>query len=168
MKKLEKFDKKIPVRNYLIVLVVSIIVIILVLYLRAFYLSYDTYKQSGSYFAYQRINEITKDDFDFIISEATDNILFVGYNSKDMYKVEKKLYKELKRANLLDKLLYWNVNDYLKNNKYIDILRSKYTNVEINEAPSIIIIKSGLATGSYKVDDNFFKEKDIKEIFERN
>ncbi len=168
MKKLEKFDRKIPVRNYLIVLVVSIIVIILVLYLRAFYLSYDTYKQSGSYFAYQRINEITKDDFDFIISEATDNILFVGYNSKDMYKVEKKLYKELKRANLLDKLLYWNVNDYLKNNKYIDILRSKYTNVEINEAPSIIIIKSGLATGSYKVDDNFFKEKDIKEIFERN
>ena len=131
-------------------------------------MSYDTYKQSGSYFAYQRINEITKDDFDFIISEATDNILFVGYNSKDMYKVEKKLYKELKRANLLDKLLYWNVNDYLKNNKYIDILRSKYTNVEINEAPSIIIIKSGLATGSYKVDDNFFKEKDIKEIFERN
>ena len=128
MKKLEKFDRKIPVRNYLIVLVVSIIVIILVLYLRAFYLSYDTYKQSGSYFAYQRINEITKDDFDFIISEATDNILFVGYNSKDMYKVEKKLYKELKRANLLDKLLYWNVNDYLKNNKYIDILRSKYTN----------------------------------------
>ena len=163
MKKLEKFDRKIPVRNYLIVLVVSIIVIILVLYLRAFYLSYDTYKQSG-----QRINEITQDDFDFIISEATDNILFVGYNSKDMYKVEKKLYKELKRANLLDKLLYWNVNDYLKNNKYIDILRSKYTNVEINEAPSIIIIKSGLATGSYKVDDNFFKEKDIKEIFERN
>ena len=44
MKKLEKFDRKIPVRNYLIVLVVSIIVIILVLYLRAFYLSYDTYK----------------------------------------------------------------------------------------------------------------------------
>ena len=168
MKKLEKFDRKIPVRNYLIVLVVSIIVIVLVLYLRAFYLSYDTYKQSGSYFAYQRINEITKDDFDFIISEATDNILFVGYNSKNMYKVEKKLYKELKRANLLDKLLYWNVNDYLKNNKYIDILRSKYTNVEINEAPSIIIIKSGLATESYKVDDNFFKEKDIKEIFERN
>ncbi len=168
MKKIEKFDRQIPVRNYFIVLTVSVVIIILTLYLRAFYLNYDAYKQSGSYFAYQRINEITKDDFDFIISEATDNILFIGYNSNDMYKFEKKLYKELKKKNMLDKLLYWNVNDYLKNDKYIEILKSKFANVEINKAPSIIIIKSGLAIGSYKVDDNFFKEKDIEEIFERN
>lgn len=167
MKKREVINREIPAKNYFIVLTVSIVVIIFTLYFRAFYLNYQVYEQNGSYFTYRKVNEITASDFDFILSEATDNILYVGSTSRKNYSLERKLYREIEKYNSVDKLLYWNVNDYLENDKYIDLLKSKFTNVEIYEEPSIIVIESGTSKGSYKVDNDLFGGK-LKEILERN
>ncbi len=167
MKKVETVDRVIPAKNYFVVLAVSVITIIFTLYFRAFYLNYQAYKQSGSYFAYKKVNEITASDFDFILTEATDNILYIGSTSHSNYSLEKKLYREIERHNLVDKLIYWNVNDYLENERYIEILKNKFTNVEIYEEPSIILIEGGISKGSYKVDSELINGK-LKEILERN
>ena len=52
--------KTIPTKNYFIVLGVSILIIILTLYLRAFYLSYKAYNGDVSYFTFKKANQITK------------------------------------------------------------------------------------------------------------
>ena len=167
MKKFEIFDRKIPTKNYLVVFVVSILVIIFTLYFRAFYLSYQVYKQSDSYFSYMKVNEVTKKDFDFILSETTSNILYIGYGSNKLYSLEKKLYREIEKSNMLDRLIYWNVTEYMEEGEYLQILKEKFNNVIIYEAPSIIIIENGNATGSYMVNDDLFRSKILRELLER-
>ena len=167
MKKREVVEREIPAKNYFVVLTVSIVVIIFTLYFRAFYLNYQVYKQTGSYFTYKKVNEITASDFDFILSEADDNLLYIGSTSRENYSLEKKLYREIEKYNSVDKLLYWNVSDYLEDDKYIEILKRKFGNVEIYEEPSMIVIDGGVAKGSYKVDNELFGSK-LKDILERN
>ena len=160
--------KTIPTKNYFIVLGVSILIIILTLYLRAFYLSYKSYNGDFSYFTFKKANQITKDDFDFILTESTNNILYIGYNSSNLYSLEKKLYREFEKNDLLERVIYWNVDDYLENNDYIQILKNKFPSVDIYSAPSIIVIINGDAKESVKVDEEFIKDKGIKDIIERN
>ncbi len=168
MKKIQVFDKKIPVKNYVIVLGVSILIIIFTLYARSLYLLYNSYSNNESYFTYKKVNQATKDDFEFIFTEATNDILYIGYSSNKLYSLEKKLFKEFEKNDLLDKVIYWNVDDYLNNNEYITILKSKFPEIEIYNAPSIIIITNGVASESLKVDEELIKNKKIKELSERN
>ena len=78
MKKMKLFDKKIPTRNYFIVLVVSILVIIACLYLRTFYLTYRNNKLSTSVFSSQKIKQINTKDINFALTETGDVLLYVN------------------------------------------------------------------------------------------
>ena len=168
MKKLKMFDKKIPTKNYFIVIGTSILIIVLTLYLRVFYLSYKAYSNNDSYFTFKKVNQVTKDDFEFIFTEAADNILYIGYKSNKYYSLERKLYRELEKNDLLDKVIYWNVDDYLDNNEYISILKNVFPEAEILPAPSLIIINKGVASETIKVDEEILKSKKIKELSEGN
>lgn len=140
--------KEIPSKNYIIVITVTILVILLMIFIRSFYLNYKSSKLSESIFSSQTVNQIHMDDFDFAIREVTDSILYVSYTgSNEVYSMEKKLYKELENNNLLDKIIYLDVTKYTKNNKYINILKNKFPNIdnEINSAPMFIYIKDGEA-----------------------
>ena len=120
--------KEIPSKNYIIVITVTILVILLMIFIRSFYLNYKSSKLSESIFSSQTVNQIHMDDFDFAIREVTDSILYVSYTgSNEVYSMEKKLYKELENNNLLDKIIYLDVTKYAKNNKYINILKNKFS-----------------------------------------
>ena len=56
-------EKQIPIKNYAIVLVVSILVILAALYARSFYMSYQASKLNTSYFVSKKVSEIKKDDY---------------------------------------------------------------------------------------------------------
>lgn len=148
MKKNSKNEvKQVPIKNYLVVLIVSILVIVVTLYTRAFYLNYQESKMNTSYFIDKKVNQITTSDLDYSLSEYRDVILYVSYpGSNSIYKMEKKIYKELEKNNLLDIVVYWNVSDLLDGEKYINILKNKFKNISSNikEAPLIIIIKDGV------------------------
>lgn len=169
-KKTDSEIRKIPARNYFIVLVVSVLVIILTLYLRAFYLNYQLSKSNVSYFAYKKVNEISTNDFDFILSESTDNILYISYKgTSELTSLDRKVYREFEKNNLLDKVIYWDVTNLKNNNEYITILKQKFPEVEssIVECPMIITIKNGTAFEVIKIDDDFIKEKQIEDIVEK-
>ena len=86
MKKIKLFDKKIPTRNYFIVLVVSVLVIIACLYLRTFYLTYRNNKLSTSVFSSQKIKQINTKDINFALTETGDVLLYVSYTgNNDIY-----------------------------------------------------------------------------------
>ena len=169
-----KRDKNIPIKNYLIVLFVSILIIIVALYARAFYINYKESKSVSSYFDVKKVNKITTKDIKYTLSEYRDAILYVGYTgSYPVYSSEKKIYKELEKNNLLDILLYLDVSDLTKDSEYVNMLKTEFKDLssDIKDVPLIIIIKDGkpievlnseLEKIDYKALRNIIKKNEIE------
>lgn len=168
-KKIE--EKQIPTKNYIIVLVASILVIILTLYLRSFYLSYQATKLDVSYFSSKKISEIKKDDIEFSLSEYRDAVLYVSYTgSKPVYDTDKKIYKELEKNNLLDIVVYFNVTDLMENNEYLKILNKRFPEIskDITNPPLIIIIKDGKAIEVINSELEKIDYKELRKVIRKN
>ena len=70
-------------------------IIILTLLLRSLYLDIRNKQISESIFSNKNINQINDYDLNFALDELNEAILYVSYtDSKEIYKMEKKLYKE--------------------------------------------------------------------------
>ncbi len=159
--------REVPIKNYYIVLLVSILVIIAVLYIRSFYLSYQASKINNSVFYDKSINQMNTDDFDFALEEINEAILYVSFfDYPRVYNMEKKLYKEFEKRNIIDKVIYWNVTDLKDNKEYIKTLKNKYpvTADKINKAPLIIYIKEGEAVDVIDSSHGLINVKDLKEL----
>lgn len=159
--------KEIPSKNYIIVIIVTILVVLLMIFIRTFYLNYKSSKLSESIFSSQTVNQIHMDDFDFAIREVSNSILYVSYTgSNEIYSMEKKLYKELENNNLLDKIIYLDITKYTKGNKYINILKNKFPNIdnEINSAPMFIYIKDGAAVEAMSSEIKMIDYKTVNKL----
>ena len=143
---MERNNRDVPKKNYFVVIVVSILVIVLTLYVRSFYLNYVASNSDSSIFASKSINQINIDDIDYAVNETTDSIMFVSYNGDSkITNMERRLYREIEKKNINDRIIYLNVTEYLENDKYLEILRNKFLSlaVDINKAPLFIYIKDG-------------------------
>ncbi len=167
MKKNNNDVREIPIKNYFVVLAVSIVVIILTLYARAFYLNYQESKMNTSYFLDKKVNQITTKDLDYTLTEYRDAILYVGYTgSNSIYKMEKKIYKELEKNNLIDIVIYYNITDIM--DSYMSILKNKFPNANIKEAPLIIIIKEGKAVEVLNSELENIDYKELRKMIKTN
>lgn len=169
-KKFELFDKKIPTRNYFIVLVVSILVIIVSLYLRTFYLTYKNNKINTSVFQDQKIKQINTKDAAFALKETGDVLLYVSYTGNDeIYNNEKKMYSVLEKKELLDDFIYWNVIDYGDKKDYILTLKKKFPTIkdQITNAPLLIYIKDGEAQEAMSSELKYIDYKILNKMIEK-
>ena len=144
MKKINKEEKIIPKKNYLIVIIVSILVVIITLYVRSFYLNYQANNMNTSIFESKSINQINIEDIDYAVNETTDGILFVSYNGEGTINImERRLYKEIEKNNLNDRILYLNITE--NKELYLDVLRNKFPIFASNmkKAPMFLYIKNG-------------------------
>lgn len=169
---MEKNRKNIPSRNYFIVIVVSVLVMVVVLYTRSFYLNYKASKVNESVFSNHKINQINDDDFNYALREtSSEMILYVSYTgSSEINSIENKLFREIEKKGLTDKIIYWNVTD---NKNYLETLRSRFPEIkdQINNAPLFIYIKDGkgieamsseLKNVDYKVFNNLVSKYNIE------
>lgn len=171
---IKKVDRKVPTHNYFIVMIVAVLTIVVMLYIRSFYLSYQVNKINDSVFFDKSINQVNTEDLSFTLSETTDAILYVSYTgSEEIYDMEKKLYKQMKKDNLIDKVIYWNITDIRSSNEYIRILKEKFPSIssEISSAPLLIYIYNGepveamsseLKVIDYKVFDKMVDKYEIE------
>ena len=169
-KKLDLFDKKIPARNYFIVLVVSILVIIVSLYLRTFYLTYKNNKLNTSVFLDQKVKQINTKDADFALTETGDVLLYVSFTGNDeIYNNEKKMYNILEKKDLLDDFIYWNVVDYGDKTDYLVTLKEKFPNIkdQITRAPLLIYIKDGEAQEAMSSELKYINYKVLNKMIEK-
>ena len=169
MKKLIKFfSKKTPERNYYVVLIVSILVVILTLTFRNIYLSYLDNYVNISYFSDKSISQINADDFDFTLSEVNEGILYVSYNDEKLKNIDRKIYKLLKKKSLIDKVIYWNVDDLQKESKYLSMLRNKFPEISdnISLAPLVIYIKDGKAVKTICSEYELINEDMVEDMLE--
>ncbi|NLC48365.1 MAG: hypothetical protein GX758_03280 [Tenericutes bacterium] len=137
--------KKIPMRNYFIVLAVSIVVVVVSLYVRVFYLGYEKNKLNTSIFS-EKVDQINLNDMNFALSETAEAILYVSYTgSSEINSMEKKLYKEIEKTGIAEKVIYLDVSEYKENLAYLSILKNTFKDIkdEINVAPMFIYIKDG-------------------------
>lgn len=140
--------KKVPTRNYYIVLIVSVLVVVLTLLIRSLYINYINQKTSTGAFNDIKINQINTEDIDFAFSEVNEAILYISYTGNtEIYEMEKRLIKEIEKKNLKEKVIYWDITDKLKNKEYLDILKQKFPNIdyEITQVPMLIYIEDGKA-----------------------
>ncbi len=140
-------DKKIPTKNYLIVLVLAVIVVILTLYINAWYKTYQENKLSISPFS-GVVEEVDINEINLTLAEMNEVILYVGYtNDKSIYDMEKRLLKYIKNNDLVDKFIYVDVTDCMKDKKYVEILKNTFSekSEEIKEVPMLIFVKNGKA-----------------------
>lgn len=145
LKKKKKEVKEVPAKNYVIVLVVSILVVIVTLYIRSFYLNYQANNAKTSVFE-KNNSQINIEDVEYAVNETTDGFLFVSYNGDATIAImEKQLYKEIEKNDLNDKILYLNITD--NKDMYLESLRKKFPDfkADINKAPILIYIRDGKA-----------------------
>ena len=143
MKLRDKLFRRVPRKNYYVVLLVSILIVIVSFYIRSLYLNYKTNNSEESIFNDKAINQIHSLDIDFALSETTEAILYVGRgNTRTIKNMEKKLFKEIENKNLNDKILYYDTND-LSEKEYIKILKDKFPSIKdgIKKGPMLIYIK---------------------------
>lgn len=166
MKKLkELFTRKKPAKNYCIVLIVSVLVIVVTLLLRSIYLSYVE-SLNVSLFQDKSINQINTEDFDYALTEVSEAILYVSYSGdKEIASIDRKIYKVFERKNLTDKIIYWDITDLYNEGVYMSALRNKFPEVSdtISIAPLVIYIKDGKAldvvsSGISLIDTDMVKE----------
>ena len=136
--------KEIPSKNYYVVLLVSVLIIVLTLYMRSFYLNYKSSKLNSVFYD-KAINQIHESDFVFALSEVGEAILYVGVtDSSKVKRMEKNLYKVIEEKNIIDKILYFDVTN-IKEEKYISLIKNKFSLIssEIGKAPMLIYVKDG-------------------------
>ena len=83
--------------------------------------------------------------------------------------MEKRLFKEIENTNLTDKIIYIDVTKYTKNNKYIQILRDKFPNIdnELNSAPLFIYIKDGKAVEAMSSELKMVDYKTLNKLVDK-
>ncbi len=164
-------EKQIPIKNYAIVLVVSILVILAALYARSFYMSYQASKLNTSYFVSKKVSEIKKDDIEFSLSEYREAILYVGYTgSQSVYDMEKKIYRELEKNNLIDIVVYLNATDLMEDDQYLEILQKRFPELkdEITNIPLIIIVKEGKGIEVINSELEKIDYKELRKVIKKN
>ena len=164
------FNKETPIRNYLIVLIVSILVIVFSLYARIMYLKNKDNILDKSIFEQENsvIGIINIDDLDFVVSESNDVVIFVSYNgNQEIKNMERKLYRDIIRNNYVDKVLYLNVSE-LKD-KYISKLKEKMPDIkgDISDAPMMIYIKEGVAIEAVNSEFKMIDYSVLEKLFEK-
>ena len=170
MKKLkELFTKSKPTKNYYIVLVVSIVVIVVTLLARRIYLNY-VQSLNVSLFQDKSINQINTDDFDFALTEVSEAILYVSYSDdKEITNIDRKIFKLLERKSLIDKVIYWDITDLYRDGNYMSQLRDKFPEVSANIsiAPLVIYIKDGKAVEVLSSEYSLLSTDMLKDMIDK-
>lgn len=171
-KKGEVKKDNVSLKNYFIVIIVSVLTIATGLYVRAFYINYNKDLVNQSVMK-DKVSEVNFNELDYIVSESSNSLLYVGYTGdKNVYNMEKRLLKEIEKKSLSDKVLYLDVSDFLDNNDYLNKLKKQFSNIEnqITNAPMFIFIENGKAVEAmsselkmvdYKVFNNMISKYEL-------
>lgn len=138
-------DKKIPKKNYIIYAFIVIITLALVIYATEWYKAYKQSELDNSYIT-KYVNEINFEEFENYTLENPNNIIYIGKtNCEECLKLEKNLYKIIKKNELVDETVFLNVTNFNDLNKITDKYNIETLKSNIN-VPSIAILKDSKIT----------------------
>ena len=155
LKKEEK--RKVPFKNYIILLVICLVTIFLAFSIRNRYVSYQEYQLTIPVLK-DKVYEVSTEELDSYLIAHPDAILYVQVNSdENSREVGKKLYKSLKKRNIVEESVYVDLSKVDKDNFYKSF-NKKYGNdkYNLNNYPAVILFSEG------KIREIVSKEKKNK------
>ncbi|MBR4261735.1 MAG: hypothetical protein IKQ35_00030 [Bacilli bacterium] len=167
----KKEEKRVVgIKNYIILLAICVITIVIAFGIRQRYLAYQEYELSKSVLK-DKINEVSSEELTSYIYAHPDAILYVQVNEdSNSRSVGKKLYKVLKKRNLLNDSVYINLGNVSNKKEFYEEFNNTYTKgteFKLNNYPALIIFDEG------KIRDMVSKDKnktldigDIEQLFE--
>lgn len=154
-------ERFIPLKNYVLAVVIVVVIILITCYSFAWYNVFKENKVSTSYLVKEKIvsNEIQSlDELEAIFSEVPESYyVYISYTgSESIYNMEKDLKDLITEYNLNDSIYYLNVTSLKEDENYIDKINEAFNleDKKINQVPTIIYYKDGKAVDIIKRDDN--------------
>ncbi len=140
---MENPKRKIPSKNYVILIIIVIITVILTFYISAWVKAYQDDKLKVSPLS-GVVEEVLPEEIKTTIAEQNEIMLYVSYTQNDkIYKAEKDILKYLKDHDIVDKMLYVNISE--QQDEYEKILKDTFPNITFEDAPLLIYVKNGEA-----------------------
>lgn len=132
-------------KNYILLLLIIIVGVFIMTSIGIIYKKVDNSKENKSYIS-NKVNKYEYKDIESGMNEIKDNgYLYLTYiGSKNIYNLEKYIYKTLKNNKLSDKFIYINCTDNINDKKIINDLNDKLSIITDNEIvlPAIIYYKN--------------------------
>ena len=176
MATVNKNERFVPVKNYVIVFLVAIGVIALVLYAFEWRNAIQKDRVSTSYLVKQKVisNEMkTLEELNDVFSEApSEYFLYISYTgSEKIYKLEQELKVLIENYNLSEEFYYLNVTNIKNGEGYMDEI-NKVLNLEdrkITSIPTIVYFVDGKAVDMVeRKDNNMMNSGDFEHMLEAN
>lgn len=149
-------NKKISIKNY-IILGVVILVTLLILYY--FYLWVDVYKESKINIPIldKYMTVINYNELDNYVVENPNTIVYVSVlEDEKIREFEKQLKNKYKNDEIMNEVLYMNITDDLMNKNIKNEMISKYSvnSLNITNVPCVLVFNNGVLSSIYNVKDN--------------
>jgi len=145
MKNNEKKGDK-PIKNYIILLLICLGVILITIYICKWIKIYKDEELNKSPLT-DKVNEISLLELKETIAETSEAIIYFGYTmDEEVYSLEEKLAHEIDKRNLKEYVYYINVKDYIENDEYKSIIVKTIPDLEGKDlsAPMIMYVKRGI------------------------
>ena len=173
MAKVSKNERFIPIKNYIMAVVIVVAAVLLTMYGFSWYNVLREGRVSQSYLVKSKVisNEITSlREVNAIFAEVPEEyFIYISYTgSEEIYNIEKQLKKVINEYELNDKIYYLNVTSIKDEQDYLDqINKSLKLEDEITQVPTIVYIKDGKVVDIIKRnDDNMMSVGDFQKLLD--
>jgi len=160
--------KNVPFKNYVILILIFIAIILMTLYLFKWYQIKKAEQTSDCYILEKNLtqNEIkSMKEFKQVLSESPSKfILYITYhNSSYIYNIEKRFDKLFKDYNLSNSFYVFDITDFKTSNKKYNKILNEELDINVNGYPVVVFYEDGQIV-SYKKIKSY---KDIERILEK-
>lgn len=161
-------EKKIPLKNYIILAVTLIITVILVIY---FYLWQKAYEESktNTIIMDEYIQKINYNELNNYLIENKSTVIYSSVvGSQKTSNFEKKFIKVIQDKSLKNSILYLDLTEVVKNKTIKKELLEKYPELNNNiKDPLIIIFNNDKVIRIYNIKDNNYNIDSLIEFLEK-
>lgn len=168
MKNEEQSTRYIPIKNYLIIILIATAIILMTLYIFKWYQIKKYEKVSQSYLIEKNLITNQTNNFDELKEVLNDNqrlLLYISYtNSYKIYNLEKNFDKVFKEYNLNEIFYLFNITNIKKDNSNYKDLINNYLDINVDNYPVIIYYENGEINSYKTINSSKDLEKFIKKI----
>ena len=168
MKNEEQSTRYIPIKNYLIIILIATAIILMTLYIFKWYQIKKYEKVSQSYLIEKNLITNQTNNFDELKEVLNDNqrlLLYISYtNSYKIYNLEKSFDKIFKEYNLNEIFYLFNITNIKKDNSNYKDLINNYLDINVDNYPVIIYYENGEINSYKTINSSKDLEKFIKKI----
>lgn len=161
-------ERKIPLKNYILLAVTLIITIILVIYFYMWKQTYDNTK-INTMLMDKYIQKINYNELNDYLVENKNTVIYSSVLGNTKTKnFEEKLTKVIEENSLSNSLLYLDLTEELKNKQTKKEILEKYPELNNNiKAPLIIVFNNEKITSIYNIKDNNYNVDKLIEYLEK-